>query len=102
MKQSHRRLPLNGCERTFGQHVSHVFCCGTHLNGNRFVQNDSFKQPIQVNKMGARSVPQTEASSFHAHANDRLVVLYNVFLNKLSGMLDGTWSIISNDMFSAS
>ena len=51
--------------------------------------------------MGARNLPRAGASSFNSHANDRFVVLnkmYTLAGNELSGMLDGTLSIISKDM----
>ena len=54
--------------------------------------------------MGARNLPCTVASSFNSHANDRFVVFNKMYtlagneLSGMSGMLDGTLSIISKDM----
>ena len=46
------------------------------LNGNRVTHLDSYKQPIQVNTVGARNETPTKASSFLGPGvTDSLVVL---------------------------
>ena len=57
------------------------------------------KLTIQVNAVSARNEPLTRLSTFFDQATDSLSSqMYYLDGSGLSGMLDGTWSILPNGM----
>ena len=79
VEQPHQRLPLNGCERTFGQHVCQLFCGAHTSNSKSTVQNDAFKKPnpSQHGEFVTR-VSNWDCGLFKDQTDDGFVVLENV------------------------
>ena len=86
---SHRGFPLNGSERTFGQHVSQLFCCAHMSDGNRIIKSTRWVRETCL-EQGLRPFMIIRTTASLASK------MKNLAGNELSGMLYGTWSIISN------
>ena len=76
----HQRLPLDGGERTCGQHVCHLFCGAHILNVNTTVQIDPFKSSIRVTTVTSGRASQIGTATCCDHTNDCFVVLKHVKL----------------------
>ena len=97
--QSQQRLPLNGCECTFGQIPVNCSVERKFRMEIEWSTVDVLKWPIQVNTVSGRDVPEFELRPVVINRMTASLSsqMKNGVGNELSGKLDGTWSTMSND-----